>query len=122
MIVPAPTAHPSRRPAADIARTLNYQQDDLVWVYREGAWRPGIIESASEIAVMATYKRADGRGTGVDTLRPQDVSPRLEADEEFDLAARQGQQLTPRVRMVEPRSSTPPFPSSVNLPVDGMGK
>ena len=57
-----PTCVPHRRDPATVAPAGTYQRHDQVWVYREGAWRPGLVESASHRAVMATYRRAAGPG------------------------------------------------------------
>ena len=51
-----------------------------VWVLRAGAWRPGIVLSASPKAATVRYRPADGPGTGVDTVTFGSLSVRLEHD------------------------------------------
>ncbi len=86
--VPAdlPTCDPHQREAGDVAPASSYRRDDPVWVYREGAWRPGVVESASSWAVMATY-RYTGTGTVVDTMAAEYVMARTAADAQLDRSA-----------------------------------
>jgi diguanylate cyclase (GGDEF)-like protein len=83
----APTCDPIRRSATDVAPASSYRPHDLVWVYRGGAWRPGIVEGASANAVMATYRYTDGPGTIVDTMSAQYVVGRDAADPQLDRRA-----------------------------------
>src|SRR6266511_160852 len=79
-----PTCHPHQRDPADVEPASTYQRDDPVWVYREGAWRPGVVESASAWAVMATYRYAGGTGTVVDTMAAEYVLARTTGDAQLD--------------------------------------
>jgi diguanylate cyclase (GGDEF)-like protein len=83
----APTCDPVRRSPADVAPASSYRRHDPVWVYRGGAWRPGIVEGASVNAVMATYRYTDGAGTIVDTMSAQYVVGRDAADPQLDRRA-----------------------------------
>jgi diguanylate cyclase (GGDEF)-like protein len=83
----APTCDPIRRNPADIAPASSYRHLDPVWVYRGGAWRPGVVEDASTNAVMATYRYTDGPGTIVDTMSAQYVVGRDAADPQLDRRA-----------------------------------
>jgi diguanylate cyclase (GGDEF)-like protein len=80
----APTREPHRRDPAAVAPAGTYKRNDPVWVYRQGAWRPGVVESASHRAVMATYRSAAGSGTGVDTMTPEYVLARHATDPQLD--------------------------------------
>lgn len=62
-----PGYSPSDRDPAGIAPAESYRRDEPVWVYRDGAWHPGIVNGASPLAVMVTYQ-STGRGTVVDTV------------------------------------------------------
>jgi diguanylate cyclase (GGDEF)-like protein len=79
-----PTMHPYQRDPAEIAPACTYRRNDPVWVYRDGAWRTGIVDSASSLAIMATYRRTDHHGTGVDTMTARYVLPRADADPDLD--------------------------------------
>jgi diguanylate cyclase (GGDEF)-like protein len=79
-----PTPVPHLRDPADVAQSGTYRRGDPVWVYREGAWRPGVVESASRQAVMATYRHARGMGTVVDTMTAEYVQVRYAADAQLD--------------------------------------
>lgn len=87
-----PTIDPYQRDPADITPAGTYQPADPVWVYRHGAWHPGVVESASRRAVMATYRRNAGAGTVVDTMGAECVLARAGADPQLDhmLATRLG--------------------------------
>jgi diguanylate cyclase (GGDEF)-like protein len=82
----ASTGDPARRDLADVAPASAYRRGDPVWVYRYGAWRPGVVEGASSRAVMATYRCTEGRGTVVDTMSAEYVMPRGEVDAQLDAA------------------------------------
>ncbi len=51
---------------------------------RYGAWRPGVVESASVMAIMATFRCNEGPGTVVDTMSAEYVQPREASDNELD--------------------------------------
>lgn len=82
--VATPTCDPYERNPADVAPANTYRRDDPVWVHRQGAWRPGVVESASGHAVMATYRCAGGTGTVVDTMAAECVLARSAADAQLD--------------------------------------
>ncbi len=85
--MPAPTVEPGRRPTGEIATTDSYRPTDPVWIFRGGAWRPGIIEAASSRAATVTYRPNTTRGTGVDTLTARYIARRSEFDSVLDTAA-----------------------------------
>jgi hypothetical protein len=82
--VSVPTCDPILRDTADIAPASSYQPDDPVWVHRDGAWRPGVVDGASARAVLATYRCAAGQGTVVDTMSAEFVIPRAHWDPQLD--------------------------------------
>jgi diguanylate cyclase (GGDEF)-like protein len=82
-----PTCDPYHRDPAGLAPAAAYRRDDPVWVYRAGAWRPGVVETASCRAVTATYRHADGPGTVVDTMTAEYVVARGAVDAQLDRAA-----------------------------------
>lgn len=79
----APTVPPPERNPADVAPTDSYRPADPVWVYRDG-WHAGVIETASRLAVMVTYRPTAHRGTGVDTFTASYVRARDDADPTLD--------------------------------------
>lgn len=82
----APTRASVSREPAQAAPASTYQPGDRVWVYRNGAWRPGVVEAVASMAVMATYRCADGQGTAVDTMSARYVLPRADMDAQLDQA------------------------------------
>jgi diguanylate cyclase (GGDEF)-like protein len=74
--VDIPVLDPYQRDPADIVPAGSYRRADMVWVYREGHWAPGRVESASRRAVTATYLRGLGGGTVVDTMGAECVMTR----------------------------------------------
>lgn len=80
----APTCDPIRRDPSDVAPASTYHRGDPVWVHRNRAWRPGVVEGAASTAVMVTYRCAEGRGTAVDTMSAQYVVPRADVDAQLD--------------------------------------
>ena len=82
--MPVPIISPDQRDPADVAPTDSYQPSDPVWVYREGGWRPGVVESASGRAVLVTYRLRGGTGTVVDTMTAEYVVARDAADPQLD--------------------------------------
>jgi len=81
---PVPTCDPQQRVPAEVAPANAYRPDDPVWVYRVGAWRPGVVESASPRAVLVTYRHAGGTGTVVDTMTAEYVLARDATDDQLD--------------------------------------
>ncbi len=80
-VSPAPVMTPER-----VQPAKSYRRGDPVWVLRYGAWRPGVVESASVMAIMATFRCNEGRGTAVDTMSAEYVQPR-EGSIELDTVA-----------------------------------
>ena len=82
--MPAPTIDPEDRDPAEVAPTDTYHPADPVWIYRGGAWRAGVIETASARAATVTYRPSGERGTGVDTVTALYVLARSEVDPLLD--------------------------------------
>ena len=61
-------------------------------MYRDGAWRPGVVENASGRAVLVTYRHAGGTGTVVDTMTAEYVVARAAVDPQLDR-----RELAPRI-------------------------
>jgi hypothetical protein len=79
--MPVPTMEPQLFEVDDAAR---YQQGQRVWVFRDGAWRPGIVLHSSTRAVMVRYRPGAGSGTGVDTVTGRSLADRAERDPGLD--------------------------------------
>jgi hypothetical protein len=73
MTMPGPAFEPSQRDPAQVAPAGAYRRHDPVWVYRDGAWHAGVVDSASALALLVTYQRSGARGTVVDTVTPEFV-------------------------------------------------
>jgi diguanylate cyclase (GGDEF)-like protein len=80
----APTLDPHHRDSADLASAGTYRRDDPVWIYRDGAWRPGVVENASRRAVLVTYRHGAATGTVVDTVTAEYVAARNGVDPQLD--------------------------------------
>jgi hypothetical protein len=61
-----------------------YQVGQRVWVYRDSAWRPGVVLTISSRALTVRYRPGQGRGTGVDTVTGAIVAARTVADSVLD--------------------------------------
>jgi hypothetical protein len=61
-----------------------YQVGQRVWVYRNSAWRPGVVLTISSQALTVRYRPGQGRGTGVDTVTGASVAARTDADPVLD--------------------------------------
>src|SRR5689334_1015508 len=81
-VSPAPIMAPEQ-----VQPAKSYRRGDPVWVLRYGAWRPGVVESASVLAIMATFRCNDGAGTVVDTMSAEYVQPREASGAELDSIA-----------------------------------
>jgi diguanylate cyclase (GGDEF)-like protein len=81
-VSPAPIMAPER-----VQPAKSYRRGDPVWVLRYGAWRPGVVESASVLAIMATFRCNDGAGTVVDTMSAEYVQPREASSAELNSIA-----------------------------------
>lgn len=66
--MPAPDIDPFRRDPRTVADLAAYAPGARVWVYRSGAWRPGVIEQLSTRAALVRYRTYLGVGTAVDTV------------------------------------------------------
>lgn len=75
-----PGIDPNHRDPATVAPASTYHRGDPVWVYRYDTWRPGVVESASAYAVMATFRHTTDRGTAVDTMTARYVVRREDVD------------------------------------------
>jgi hypothetical protein len=84
--MPPPAITPAEWPATEIAAASSYKPGDRVWVYRGGSWRPGVVESATSLAVLATYRPTGARGTGVDTVTAPYITRRTDRDTSLDQA------------------------------------
>lgn len=69
---------------ADVPPAGTYRPGDPVWIHRDGQWRPGVVESASPVAVTARYRCAEGLGTVVDTVCVEHVAAREHVDSPLD--------------------------------------
>lgn len=83
-VMPTPTMHPHRRDPAAVAPANSYRHADPVWVYQADSWRAGRVEASSPHAVTVTYRPANSRGTGVDTLTAAYLLPREDTDPMLD--------------------------------------
>jgi diguanylate cyclase (GGDEF)-like protein len=79
-----PACEPGGRDPATVAAAHTYSKGDPVWVYRDGDWRAGVVETASAHAVMARYVCARGLGTAVDTMRAEYVASGTRTDPYLD--------------------------------------
>jgi hypothetical protein len=84
--VPVPTFDPDRRTRAGLPRPDCFNPGERVWVYRAGAWRPGVVLHSSAQAVTVRYRPADGRGTGVDTVTAHSLASRDDEDPFLDVS------------------------------------
>jgi hypothetical protein len=79
--MPVPTIEPQ---LFDLADAPSYRPGQRVWVFRDGAWRPGIVLHSSARAVMVRYRPGAGTGTGVDTVTGRSLADRVESDPGLD--------------------------------------
>lgn len=79
-----PTISPEHRKPNEIAPVGNLPLGALVWVYRCGEWRPGVVLAASDRAAMVRYRPTHGSGTGVETAVAADLADRTEHDPLLD--------------------------------------
>lgn len=97
LIMPPPAITPTERPVTEIPATSSYKPGDRVWVYRGGSWRPGVVESATSLAVLATYRPTGAGGTGVDTVTAPCVTRRTDTDTSLDQTERLNERLVAAV-------------------------
>ena len=81
-----PKDAPERDPA-DVAAPDSYQSGQPVWIYRTGAWRPGLVMHAGPRAVLVRYRPTASAGTGVDTALGVDLVARDGVDELLETPA-----------------------------------
>src|SRR5690349_17256488 len=81
-VSPAPIMAPEQ-----VQPAKSYRRGDPVWVLRYGAWRPGVVENASVLAIMATFRCNEGPGTVVDTMSAEYVQPREASSAELNAIA-----------------------------------
>ena len=84
--MPAPATNPADRDPTTIASTATYARNASVWIYRSGAWRPGIVLCSSDRAALIEYRYAGNLATGTDTAIAPDLAARDEHDPHLDLA------------------------------------
>jgi len=82
-----PTMEPQLYALPDAPAAADYHEGQPVWVYRVGAWRPGVVLHSSVKAVLVRYRPADGPGTGVDTVTSESLAARTDPDPVLDRAA-----------------------------------
>ncbi|GAA4731467.1 GGDEF domain-containing protein [Phytohabitans rumicis] len=73
-------------PGDSVPPSATYRRGDLVWVYRNGIRRAGVVEGASGWAALVRYRCSDGAGTAVDTMSAECLAVRVEADPHLDRA------------------------------------
>lgn len=84
--MPVPTMEPQLYDLGDAPAAGQYRAGQPVWVYRNGAWRPGVVLNGSTQAVMVRYRPGEGSGTGVDTVTGLCLAVRAETDPCLDAA------------------------------------
>jgi hypothetical protein len=84
MDMPVPDLDPKQRDPASILPADSYRPTTPIWVHLHGAWRPGIIESASVRAATVTYRPTGSRGTAVDTVTASYLLTRTDPDPLLD--------------------------------------
>ena len=85
-IVPAHATNPADREPSTIASAATYARNAPVWIYRGGAWRPGLVLGSSERAALVEYRYAGNLATGTDTAIARDLAARDEHDPHLDVA------------------------------------
>jgi hypothetical protein len=82
--MPAPTIGPGERDPASVAPTGSYRRADPVWAYCSNTWCAAVVEYVSARAATVTYRPANSRGTGVDTLTAAYLMSRDDLDPVLD--------------------------------------
>jgi hypothetical protein len=82
--MPAPATNPADRDPATVASPATYVRRAAVWIFRGGAWRPGIVLASSEGAALVEYRYAGNLATGTDTAIARDLAARDEYDPHLD--------------------------------------
>jgi hypothetical protein len=84
--MPAPATSPADRDTTDIASPATYARNSPVWIYRGGAWRPGLVVASSERAALVEYRYTGNLARGTDTAIARDLAARHEYDPDLDPA------------------------------------
>jgi hypothetical protein len=82
--MPAPRLTPDQRDGDAVAAAGSYRPGQPVWVFR-GSWRPGVVITASALAVSVRYQPNTARGTAVDTVLAADLVIRKDFEPITDL-------------------------------------
>jgi hypothetical protein len=82
--VPAPAAIPAARDPASIASPASYARNAPVWIFRAGAWRPGLVIASSDRAALVRYRHTHTRAVSTDTAFAADLAARDEYDAHID--------------------------------------
>jgi hypothetical protein len=76
--MPAPPTNPADRDPATITSPATYVRSGPVWIYRDGAWRPGLVLASSDRAALVQYWHTGNLATGTDTAIARDLAARYE--------------------------------------------
>ena len=89
--MPAPTVNPASRRAEQTPSADQYVRGEWVWVFRSGAWHPGIVINSSVQAAVVRYRPSESCATAVDTVMAHNLLHRDDPDPDVDqTAAEQG--------------------------------
>lgn len=83
---PAPATDPADRDPTTIASPATYARNAAVWIFRGGAWRPGVVVASSEGAALVEYRYTGNLARGTDTAIARDLAARHEYDPHLDPA------------------------------------
>lgn len=78
--MPAPATSPADRDPATVASPAAYAHNAPVWIYRGGAWRPGLVLASSDRAALVEYWYTGNLARGTDTAIARDLAARDEHD------------------------------------------
>lgn len=84
--MPAPATDPTHRAPATISSPATYAHGAPVWIFRRGAWRPGLVVASSELAALVEYRYTGSLARGTDTAVARDLAVRDEYDPYLDPA------------------------------------
>ena len=109
--MPTPAASPADRDPATIASPASYAYRAPVWIYRGGAWRPGLVLASSDRAALVEYWYTGNLARGADTAIAHDLVARDEHDS-HNADTHGEEQSQPDVpRETQRRAFTPPPPA-----------
>ena len=80
----APTVNPANRGDAETPSADQYVRGEWVWVFRSGAWHPGIVLSSSVQAAVVRYRPSESSATAVDTVMAHNLVHRDDPDPDVD--------------------------------------